>query len=169
MSGGQVIDRFTVRRPEGGYDHTPLSNFYPGELLIQNALWPSVEHYFQAMKTEDPVQREAIRVAPNPGVAKKLGRTCNLRANWEAIKIPVMRLALRHKFVPANLEGGYLLQTGDALLIEGNDWGDQFWGMDTGLGQNWLGLLLMARRADLRYLEATNPNLRPAYRPPVTA
>lgn len=149
-----VIDRFTVSGPQG-YQHSPLSNFHLGDLLISNQIWASMEAYYQGMKTLITEEREAIRLAPTPGEAKKLGRRCHLRPNWEEIKLPVMRFGLRHKFVPANSEGTYLLNTGDALLIEGNDWGDKFWGCVDGLGENWLGMLLMGRRAELRYLAAT--------------
>lgn len=44
-----------------------------------------------------------------------------------------------------------LLNTGEAELIEGNTWGDKFWGAvwdkELGwVGQNWLGKLLMEER-----------------------
>lgn len=63
-----------------------------------------------------------------------------------------MRQALERKFVAGTPEGKYLLATKDRLLIEGNDWNDTFWGVDlkSGTGANWLGFLLMARRAQLR-------------------
>jgi hypothetical protein len=37
-------------------------------------------------------------------------------------------------------------------LVEGNRWGDQFWGVDlrTGLGENHLGKILMKVRDELR-------------------
>lgn len=40
--------------------------------------------------------------------------------------------------------------TGDAELIEGNHWGDTFWGVCNGVGQNNLGKLLMAIRSENR-------------------
>jgi predicted NAD-dependent protein-ADP-ribosyltransferase YbiA (DUF1768 family) len=43
-----------------------------------------------------------------------------------------------------------LLETGDAELIEGNDWGDTFWGVCGGKGNNFLGKLLMEVRKELR-------------------
>jgi predicted NAD-dependent protein-ADP-ribosyltransferase YbiA (DUF1768 family) len=44
-----------------------------------------------------------------------------------------------------------LLKTGEAVLEEGNTWGDRFWGVDarTGEGENHLGLILMRVRKDL--------------------
>jgi predicted NAD-dependent protein-ADP-ribosyltransferase YbiA (DUF1768 family) len=59
---------------------------------------------------------------------------------------------LARKFHPAREEAQMLLDTGDAQLVEGTYWHDQVWGVDitTGIGRNWLGTLLMARRAELR-------------------
>ena len=41
-----------------------------------------------------------------------------------------------------------LVATGDRELIEGNTWGDTFWGVDknTGQGENHLGRILMELR-----------------------
>jgi predicted NAD-dependent protein-ADP-ribosyltransferase YbiA (DUF1768 family) len=39
-----------------------------------------------------------------------------------------------------------LKDTGDSILIEGNSWGDQFWGVCNSVGKNWLGKLLMEIR-----------------------
>lgn len=159
----EVIDRFATRDASDQLVHSPLSNFSASPMEIHGVTWPTVEHYFQGMKTQRDEEREAIRAAPTPGQAKHLGGArsgrCHLRANWEEIKIPVMRMGLRHKFVPSNADGRYLLNTGNALLIEGNDWGDKFWGCVRGLGENWLGHLLMARRAEIRYLEVPAADL----------
>jgi len=141
-------DYATFYTPEAG--HTPLSNFYPSEIEVDGLLWATVEHYYQAMKTLDPAARERIRTAATPGVSKRLGRRVDLRPDWEAVKIPVMRRALAHKFTHETEAGHYLLESGDGVLIEGNTWGDRFWGVDGGVGENWLGHLLMARRAELR-------------------
>jgi predicted NAD-dependent protein-ADP-ribosyltransferase YbiA (DUF1768 family) len=42
-----------------------------------------------------------------------------------------------------------LLATGDAYLEETNHWGDVYWGVCNGVGQNRLGHALMEIRADL--------------------
>ena len=51
----------------------------------------------------------------------------------------------RIKFSDPHLRS-LLLATGDAELIEGNWWHDQFWGVCNGVGQNQLGKILMAIR-----------------------
>ena len=43
-----------------------------------------------------------------------------------------------------------LLETGAAELIEGNYWGDRYWGVCKGVGDNWLGKLLMTVRKEIR-------------------
>jgi predicted NAD-dependent protein-ADP-ribosyltransferase YbiA (DUF1768 family) len=43
-----------------------------------------------------------------------------------------------------------LLATGGAVLVEGNTWGDTFWGVYKRNGMNHLGRLLMKVRAECR-------------------
>ena len=45
-----------------------------------------------------------------------------------------------------------LLSTGNALIQEGNNWGDRFWGVDlkSGVGDNNLGRIIMDIRKDLQ-------------------
>lgn len=45
---------------------------------------------------------------------------------------------------------GNLLKTGNAELIEGNDWGDKIWGQVNGIGENNLGKILMKIREELK-------------------
>jgi predicted NAD-dependent protein-ADP-ribosyltransferase YbiA (DUF1768 family) len=59
-----------------------------------------------------------------------------------------MRQVLVRKFSHPELRAA-LLSTGDALLVEGNHWGDIFWGVCRGEGENWLGRLLMALRGQM--------------------
>lgn len=139
-----MIDEF-----RGDYEF--LSNFYPSEVVSGGITYPTVEHFFQAMKTKDPVHRKTIASQPTPSKAKYQGRSVQLRDDWESIKIAVMRGGLWIKFRdPWTDLSTKLLDTGDNFLVEGNNWGDQFWGKSGGEGQNWLGHLLMARRAELR-------------------
>lgn len=140
------IDSFQY--PDG--THSPLSNFYPSPFELDGHTWPTVEHYFQAAKSANPDGYHRVREAPTPGQAKRLGRGVALRADWEEVKLDVMREALAAKFAPESPLAAWLLDTGDALLVEGNTWNDRQWGVCDGVGRNWLGVLLMARRAELR-------------------
>lgn len=133
-----VIDRFT-----GQYAF--LSNFYPSPVLQDGAIYPTVEHAYQASKTDVEYVRKLIRQAATPGIAKRLGRSVLLRYEWDNLKIDVMRDLLRKKFLIPELRQK-LLQTGNAELIEGNYWGDTYWGVCDGVGENRLGKLLMEER-----------------------
>lgn len=128
----------------------PLSNFYYKPTEFDGQVWKTNEHYFQAMKSATPEGMWAVRDAVTAQGAKQAGHSAPLRADWDAVKIGVMRRGLEHKFVAGEVLGDWLLATGDALLVEGNHWGDTFWGVCDGEGENWLGHLLMARRAELR-------------------
>lgn len=126
-----------------------LSNFSPAEVALDGIVYPTVEHAYQAAKTMSRVQRELIHDAKTPGNAKRFGRDVTLREDWEFVKVDVMRDLLRQKFADT-YRGNMLLSTGGALLVEGNHWNDRFWGVCKGVGQNWLGRLLMEIRKDLK-------------------
>jgi len=44
-------------------DFVFLSHFYPSPILLDGEIWPTVEHYYQAQKSDDPAYRDAIRGA----------------------------------------------------------------------------------------------------------
>ena len=133
-----------------------LSNFYASPILYEGIVYPTNEHFFQAMKTLDQEERKKIAAADTPGQAKRLGRHVQLRADWERIKVDVMRTGLMLKFTNAEL-AQKLIDTGDEELIEGNWWHDNTWGSchcDACFnipGRNLLGMLLMELRKDLIY------------------
>ena len=79
---------------------------------------------------------------------KKMGRSVSLRPDWEDIKDDVMLEGLYRKFTNDEL-AEWLLDTGDEELVEGNWWGDRYWGVCNGIGQNKLGKLLMKVREEL--------------------
>jgi ribA/ribD-fused uncharacterized protein len=136
----ETIDRFTK---ESGYDF--LSNFYMATVRFDGKLYPSVEHAYQAAKTLDNISREIIRKAKTPSDAKKLGQGLEIRADWNDVRIDIMRGLIREKFENPFLRP-LLLATGDAELILNNRWNDKFWGICRGTGENWLGKILMEER-----------------------
>jgi ribA/ribD-fused uncharacterized protein len=134
-----------------------LSNFWLCDIYDteDEEVYRSVEHIFQAKKTLDKKERKAIRECATPGQAKKMGKTVTLRADWEQVKIPYMKTFVKQKFVIHRDLLEKLLATGDEELIEGNTWGDDFWGVcNNGIGQNNLGKILMEVRDELRLEEA---------------
>lgn len=148
-----VISSFQY--PDG--THMPLSNFYTHPIFLDGHSWPTNEHYYQAMKTLDPDERNDVQYCGSPGQSKRLGRKVTLRPDWEAVKYGVMRDALEAKFQPGEVLGDWLLATAPAMLVEGNTWHDTVWGVCTcerhrSTGDNWLGVLLHNRRVELRAL-----------------
>ena len=138
----EKIDKF-----DGAYAF--LSNFYPSVVCDPEGIaYPTVEHYFQAMKTVYLSKRKEIAAAPTPGTAKRMGRRVLLRSDWNDIRVEVMRRGLKQKFANPDLRKK-LLATGNAELIEGNWWNDTFWGVCNGVGENHLGKLLMEIRSEI--------------------
>lgn len=126
-----------------------LSNFYPAPLTYAGDDYPSSEHAYQAMKSDDPAYRERVRRARTAGEAKRLGEDAVLRRGWDTTKLDMMLRIVRRKFENPELRR-MLLATGDEELVEGNNWGDTFWGMCNGVGDNHLGKILMKVRAEAR-------------------
>lgn len=137
----EMIDSFTGK-------YRWLSNFEPSVVMLDMDLYPTVEHAYQGAKTLDYEERYKVRHALTPGAAKKLGQKVTLREDWEDVKIDVMTELIQQKFSKDPLRAK-LLATGDAKLIEGNWWGDVFWGVCKGKGQNKLGKILMKVRKEL--------------------
>jgi ribA/ribD-fused uncharacterized protein len=136
-----VIDSFS-----GEYRF--LSNFWSATVELDGMVFPSVEHAYQAAKTNNTIIRQAMAYM-SAAEAKKTGRNLDLRPGWEDMKVEVMRQLLVRKFTHPDL-CKQLLDTGDAELIEGNTWGDIYWGVCKGRGKNMLGKLLMEIRANIR-------------------
>ena len=132
---------------EGEYEF--LSNFYESPVTFEGLTYGSSEAAFQACKSLDPAVRERF-TSLSPAQSKREGYKVNLRADWEDVKVSVMDEILRAKFSqnPGLMEK--LSATGQAILVEGNDWQDTFWGFDfnLGYGENTLGRLLMRMRAE---------------------
>lgn len=124
-----------------------LSNFFLTPIEYADAIWPSVEHAYQAAKTTDPEQREAIRAASTASAAKKLGKhVVDLVPHWNERRVFVMAELIHRKFTPGSDLAARLLATADAKLVHYSPW-DKFWGVGTdGHGENHLGRILMECR-----------------------
>lgn len=129
-----------------------LSNFYDATVVDDAGIsYPTTEHAFAAAKTLDLAKRHEIALLDSPGAAKRAGRRVTLRQDWETAKTGVMKDLLWKKFTQPRFST-LLLSTGNAVLIEGNNWHDQYWGdctCDNHInedGRNTLGILLMMTR-----------------------
>ncbi len=138
-------------------ENKEFTTYFPVKLTIDEKVWPSVEHYFQAMKfPENPDYQEQIRLAKTPAAAKKLGKTAEIptRADWTKVREGVMTKATRAKFQQHGALRAKLLETGTALLRHQSPQ-DNFWGVGrSGKGQNKLGRILMQIRTELQAAEA---------------
>lgn len=124
-----------IREFTGGYRW--LSNFVGG-----------VEQKYQAAKcVNEAVTKEVL--AMSPGAAKRFSRFIEIRPDWESIKLGVMEDLVREKFRREPYRT-LLLYTGDEEIVEGNRWGDKFWGVCDGVGENHLGQIIMKVRDELR-------------------
>ena len=130
----------------------PLSNFH------KESHGKTAEHIFQAAKTDDKAERAHVLSREKPGQAKYAGKRVTLRKDWEETKEGFMEEILRRKFQDLSLRK-LLDETGDAEIVEGNRWHDNFWGQCTcgkrakchpGQGKNTLGNLLMKIREENR-------------------
>lgn len=129
-----------------------LSNFAP-------CFGTTVEHLFQAAKTDNPKEVARVMAARTPAEAKRLGSGVTLRLDWTQVREHVMLGLLRRKFAPGSELATQLLATGDEELVEGNTGHDQTWGCcdcsrHKGTGRNLLGKLLMQVRQELRMVDA---------------
>jgi ribA/ribD-fused uncharacterized protein len=132
--------------------HRFLSNFFSLQypLVCEHRLYYySVEAAYQASKTLYRADRVDIAKL-SPAKAKIAGQSLELREDWAQIKLAVMKQFLLQKFLFNEDCREWLLETKDAVLIEGNHWGDRFYGTVNGEGENHLGILLMEVRELLR-------------------
>ena len=133
-----------------------LSNFSAAIVEYKGREYPTSEHAYQAQKPIDPVHQEIIRLQPTPGKAKRKARwmqdkgLTHSKKVWDGMRLEIMEEIVEAKFRQnPNLERKLLL-TGTKILEEGNTWGDDFWGIYNGEGDNHLGLILMKVRDKLR-------------------
>ena len=129
-----------------------LSSYSHHGFTLDGAEWPSVAHYFHAMKFEDETYREKIRQASHPKKAKKLGRSRfnKIRKDWKKVKTTAMTRAVYTKCRTHADVAEMLLETDNRMLIENNSY-DYFWGCGRDRrGENYYGKVLMNVRNKLR-------------------
>ena len=139
-----MTSRVAIREFRGEYGF--LSNFYV------DTDGKTAEHLFQLNKATNDKDRTYVLRAKSPREAKRRGREIQLRSDWDRVKDQIMLDIIRMKFIHNKILADMLLDTYPLELIEGNTWGDTYWGIDlhTGEGENKLGKILMQVRDELR-------------------
>ena len=130
--------------------HAFLSNMFEAPVMG----YKSAEAAFQASKASNEADRAKFKNLSGKE-ARALGRKIKLRSDWNNVRVDVMRDIIRAKFRENPELAKQLLATGNANLVEGNTWGDTFWGEVNGLGQNQLGKILMEVREELRQADTS--------------
>lgn len=127
-----------------------LSNFFEASVTYDGLTYGSNEAAFQAQKCMTEEEKMPFTQA-RPSKSKGMGRRVKLRPDWEEVKVGFMEEIVRAKFNQHPELATRLLATGNKQLIEGNTWGDTFWGVDTrtGQGENHLGKILMKVRDEI--------------------
>jgi len=143
-----------------------LNNFFRqrvGNLVLPEGIEvPTVEHGYQADKFTDRSARHDILITPTGHLARRMSRELKesgvpIRPDWYEVRLDVMRGYVWQKFTLNPDLAELLIATGSQQLVEGNDWGDRFFGVCPPFsqkGENWLGKILMETRDELRDLPA---------------
>lgn len=141
-----------IRFNSGTPGYAWLSNFHIAPLEYDGQIYSSVEHAYQAAKTLDPVIRAHIAKQWSARDAKREGKRIALRADWNDVKLNVMRSLIDIKFFGHARLGQALLNTNGHKLIHLSPW-DTYWGVDyQGSGHNHLGHIIMNTRTRLTAL-----------------
>lgn len=134
-----------------------LSNFSLYPIRYYGEMYATSEHLYQSLKFSDLNSAKLVRETKTAKEAAQLGRTLpGMISNWDDIKIDVMEKVLWEKVDQHEILQKWLLETGEAEIIEESK-RDSFWGNGPdGKGRNELGKLWMKIREELRLREEKN-------------
>jgi nicotinate (nicotinamide) nucleotide adenylyltransferase len=131
-----VINRF-----KGEYDF--LSNRFPCRVLWEGFEYRSAEAAFQASKCQDEMERRVYASCSTDKAIMK-GKDQIPYQGWEDDQLGIMESILRAKFElnPSLMQK--LVDTGNCILLNGNNKQETFWGIDlySWIGENHLGKII---------------------------
>ena len=139
-----------------------LSNMAEYPIQIEDKKYPTVEHYYQAMKAREfqPELEEKIRTTPSTKAVKALGDKVSnfVKEVWDTKQLEIMKRGVKAKFIQHPELLKQLQETGDKQI--GNaDARDSYWSIGTSQntekskdsskwkGHNHLGKILMELRS----------------------
>ncbi|MEU6311630.1 NADAR family protein [Streptomyces sp. NPDC047014] len=152
--------------PDGRLGPSCLSQWWPSPFTVGDVRYETAEHWMMAGKArlfEDArAERDAV-AARTPAEAKKVGRLVRGfdPAVWERERFALVVEGSVHKFGSDPALRGYLLGTGERVLVEASPM-DRIWGIGLAAdderaldparwrGLNLLGFALMEARGRLR-------------------
>jgi ribA/ribD-fused uncharacterized protein len=147
-------------------EHRNLSNMSEHRIDVDGTQFPTVEHYFQAMKAkefkDDEIYEKIIK-AKTAKAAKALGKKVKnfVKEVWDSKKDDIMRTGIRTKFVQHPELRKQLQETGERMIGEA-DARNTYWGIGTSMtsekskhpekwrGQNRIGKILMDLREEFK-------------------
>jgi N-glycosidase YbiA len=142
-----------------------MASAFRCDIEFEGIVYPSLEHAFQAAKTDDLAEREIVRMGKSPAGARMAGKKVTLRHGWDYYRVEVMERLIRLKFENPELRAK-LLATGDDEIVDANTYHDEYWGKCTcdkhkGYGLNYIGRILMRVRRELREEQTDQCSIRP--------
>lgn len=147
-------------------EYRSFSNMSEHRIDVDSAQFPTVEHYYQAMKAkefkDDEIYDKIVK-AKTAKAAKALGKKVKefVKEVWDAKRDEVMATGVRAKFVQHPELSKKLQETEDRMIGLANA-REKYWGIGTSetsekskhpekwAGQNKLGKLLMDLRAEFK-------------------
>ncbi|MFD3793966.1 NADAR family protein [Streptomyces californicus] len=153
-------------RPDGRIGASCLSQWWPSPFTVDGVAYASAEHWMMAAKARlfgDPEAERAALSATSPAAAKKAGRLVRGFDEdvWTRERFALVVEGSLHKFGQDPELAGFLLSTGDRVLVEASPL-DRIWGVGLAAdderverprewrGLNLLGFALMEARERLR-------------------
>ena len=128
------------------------------DCLVEINGFRSIQHAYQAAKTDAPEWVERVRSTELPSAAWAVGQRVPLRADWNSLRLRVMSNLVLDRVRKDHDAVHTLLSTGDATLVHGYESGspDPFWGVDLHTGEGWnrYGDVLMTIRGVLRRMQS---------------
>jgi ribA/ribD-fused uncharacterized protein len=135
------------------YDENELLGSYSAhDFELEDRNWPTVEHYYQAMKFVDFDYQEKIRKSDSPAIANELGHDRKKKRvkDWKKNRMLMMIRAVYTKSKAYSHISERLIETGNDMLMENSQY-DYFWGCGRDrLGHNTYGKVLMNVRNKLQ-------------------
>lgn len=133
-----------------------LSNAYQAPVKCVGIAFRNAEAAYQALKYTDQEIREQF-CDLDAREAKLFGRELEQKPDWDEWnqkKVDIMLSVVYAKFDQNPELQEKLLETGNAILVQGGAKNDSFWSVSakTGTGKNYMGAILMHVRETLKAL-----------------